>query len=102
MRILRLIWAVILAASLAILPVSAAMAMTHGAKAEMSMSSPGDDCPCCNPSKANACSLKCCHLQALTVEGFAPFKASAADFDAHENDLGVAVSLRPEPPPPRL
>lgn len=101
MRVLRPIRSLLLAVGLAVLPVSAAMAMTHAVKAEISMGSPGEDCPCCNPAKTDACPLKCCHLQALTVEGFAPFNAAPADFGAHKAHLGIAVSLRPDPPPPR-
>lgn len=101
MRFLRLMSALVLAVALAILPVSAATAMTHAAKAEMSMSSSGDDCPCCDVNAADACSLKCCQLQALTIDALDLLKAEPEDFDPLPRDLAIAVSLQPDPPPPR-
>ncbi|HET6222015.1 MAG TPA: hypothetical protein VFE11_07610, partial [Dongiaceae bacterium] len=52
MRTVRLFIAALLALSLAVLPASAAMARTHIANADMTMSAVddagGDDCPCCS------------------------------------------------------
>jgi hypothetical protein len=90
-----------LTVSLAVLPLSAAVAMGHGAKAEMAMSATGDDCPCCQPAVSDACPLVCCHVTALAASGWmiarprvgSPLDAEAGAF--------VANIVRPEPPPPR-
>jgi hypothetical protein len=101
MCIARLIWAFVLAVSLAGLPVVAAMATAHAAQAGMSASASGDDCPCCKPDKPDTCPLKCCHLQALAVEGLVFAKPMSERLVAHEANAGIAVTLRPDPPPPR-
>ena len=101
MRIVRLIWVLVLAAGLAGLPVAAALAMTHAAEAGMSASAAGDECPCCTPAKPDTCPLKCCHVQALTVDGLPIAGPMSERFVEHEANTGIAVTLRPDPPPPR-
>jgi hypothetical protein len=102
MRIARLIWALVLAASLAGLPVVATMATAHAAKADMSASASGDSCPCCKQGKPDTCPLECCHVQAMTVEGLLFSKPMSERFVAHEASAGIAVTPRPDPPPPRV
>jgi hypothetical protein len=101
MRFCRLILAGLLAASVALLPVSAAMAMTHAAKAEMSMSASGDDCPCCKSAQADACPFTLCSLQAISVDGPAMLMPTPACFAERGPQILAGVSLRPTPPPPR-
>jgi hypothetical protein len=101
MRLLRLIPALILAASLAILPVSAALAMMHTADAGMAMGASPDDCPCCKPDQSDACPMKCSQLSALTVAGAGLEQPAPIRFDEVEAVAFVAVFVRPEPPPPR-
>jgi hypothetical protein len=91
----------VLATSLVILPLSASLAMKHAAEADASMMASGDECPCCKPAKLDTCLLMCCHVQAPTVEGFVPWLAAPPEFDVQNTRLAIAVSLRPDPPPPR-
>jgi hypothetical protein len=102
MRVCRLMFAAVLVIALAALPIASAMAMTHAGKTQASMSAAVDDCPCCGPAQpVEKCPLKCCHVQAVAVEGaliIGPM--SALDTDASERP-GTAVSIRPDPPPPR-
>ena len=102
MRTVRFVLTLLIVGSLAMLPVSAAMAMSHASNAEMSMSaSPGGE-PCSTPAERDdGCSLACCHIQLLAVE-----QPAAAQAPAH---FGVACPLGglpgaafgPDPPPPR-
>jgi hypothetical protein len=102
MRSFRLICALVLAASLAMLPVSASLAMTHTAKADMDMAASGDDCPCCEPAKSpDACFPECCHLQALRIEVLAFAKPPAPQFVVLGAQDCVAIVSGPDPPPPR-
>jgi len=101
MGIIRLIWALVVAASLASQPVAAATAMAHVAKAGMSASAPGDDCPYCNPAKPDTCSFKCCQMQALAVEALPIVKPSPERYIEEEATSKTAATVRPDPPPPR-
>ena len=99
-RAFRLLCALVLAGSLAVLPVSAAFAMTHAANAEAGIVASGDDCPCCNPEKAETCFVKCC-VQALIVHGTEATKPAPARFDQAAARRSAALALGPDPPPPR-
>lgn len=103
MRSVRLIIAVLLAASLAILPMSAAMAMTHAAKAEMSMGASGDNCPCCNAARkcaTDTCQFKCFSAPAI-LEG-APLAQPRPELFIAIGEATLSPFLaRPDPPPPR-
>jgi hypothetical protein len=101
MRIFRFICALVLAASLAVLPVSAALAMSHVTKSDTSLMAPGDDCPCCTPTEPESC-LKCCHVQSLPIEGLLVTGPVPARFTELGADRFAAVVLGPDPPPPRL
>jgi hypothetical protein len=101
MRICRLFFAVLLAMGLATLPISAAVAMTYAAKAEMGMSSSADDCPCCKPAQLGTCLLKCCHIQAISADSPAAVHPLPPLFPEAAVELGTAVSFAPDPPPPR-
>ena len=109
MRVLRLLIVVLLATSLSLLPVSAVMAMTHTANAEMTMSAfsenGGDDCPCCSAAgkcSTNICTLKCFSVPGVLIEGLPGAQPSPQLFV----DVGGATmspfSPRPDPPPPRF
>jgi len=100
MRSFRLICALVLAVGLAILPVSAAFAMSQ-AQTHAGMSDTGDDCPCCKPAQQDGCLLKCCHVQALIVDGFATTRPGPISFLATGADRFMAFAPRPDPPPPR-
>lgn len=97
----RLVCAVVLAASLAILPVSASFVMTNVAKTEHGVMSPSDDCPCCKAANVNSCVLKCCHVQALAIDELVLGEPEPAGFDFWSGAPLRAVSFRPDPPPPR-
>ena len=104
MRTLRLAIAVLLAASLTILPMAAAMAVTHVAKAEMAMDTAGDHCPCCNAAKKCAtdiCMFKCYNAPAISAEGLAMAKPSPAPIDITDGATLSPFPPRPDPPPPR-
>jgi hypothetical protein len=101
MRRFRLICALVLAASLAVLPVAAGLAMAHAARAQSSMMASGGDCPCCKPAKTDGCFLVCCHLQALTVDGSAMAAFAPVRFVAPGEDAIEASAPKPDPPPPR-
>jgi hypothetical protein len=90
-----------MAASLAILPVSATFAMMHVAKTDAAMMASGDDCPCCKPAISNTCLFKCCHVQALAVDGLAIAKPVSPVFFESGAGPFVAVASGPDPPPPR-
>jgi hypothetical protein len=100
MRLFRLMFALLLATSLAILPISPAATLTHAAKAEMAMAA--DDCPCCKTGQPDSCPLKCCHLQAIAVEGVKIARPSAARFVVYDAPVATPVPRRPELPPPRV
>ena len=105
MRALRLIMAVLLAASLAVLPVSASMAMTHAAKAKMSMSASGADCPCCNAAKKCAtdiCMFKCFSTPAISVDGFPLAQPLPEPLIAVRVAALSPFSRQLDPPPPRF
>jgi len=104
MRFIRLVIAVLLAASVAILPVSAGMAKLHAAKAEMSMSAPDSDCPCCNAAHKCAtdiCTLMCYNSAALSVEGPPLVGPLPQPFIDMVSVTMSPFSQRPDPPPPR-
>jgi hypothetical protein len=101
MRSFRLVWALVLAASLAILPVSASFAMAHVATTEVGMTASRDDCPCCKPMKVDSCFLKCCQVQAVAVDGLVIAKLRTPRLVAFSAKRLMAVALRPDPPPPR-
>lgn len=100
MRAFRLLCALVLAAGLTVLPVSAALAMTHAANAEVGMMAPGVDCPCCKPEKSETCFVKCC-VQALVVLGEEVTKPAPARFGETAMRRSAALALGPDPPPPR-
>lgn len=109
MRIVRQMLAVLLVGSVAMLPVASAMATARASSAEMAVSMTSDmagdwsdDCPCCNPAKADPCPLPCCHLQALAVEGVALAEPTSERFGDHIAAPVAFLTLRPDPPPPRL
>jgi hypothetical protein len=101
MRSFRLVWALVLAASLAILPVSTSFAMADVAKTEIGMTAPGEDCPCCKPMKVDRCFVKCCQMQGVAVDGLVIAKPRTPRLVAFSANRLVAVALRPDPPPPR-
>ena len=71
MRTLRLIIALLVAASLAVLPAWASLANLHAAKAEMTMSGSGDSCPCCDATHecaTDTCTSMCYSTPAISVE----------------------------------
>lgn len=104
MRIARSIFAALLAVSLAVVPMVAATAMPHASKAEMTMSAPGDDCPCCNAAHkcpSDTCVFKCYMGPALFVarmELMQPLPQVFAPMSAAQLSPFAA---RPELPPPR-
>lgn len=104
MRLIRLVIAVLLAASVAVLPVSAGVTKLHAAKAAMSMSAPDSDCPCCNAAHkcaTDVCTLKCYNTVALAVEQ-APFAGPFVEPLIELADAAMSPFLqRPDPPPPR-
>ena len=104
MRIFRFILAVLVTASLVILPVSATVTMGHPAKAEMAMSAGGLDCPCCNAiekCQTDKCTFNCLNAPAIAAEGPPLLQPPSETFV----DAGSAALLpflrRPDPPPPR-
>jgi hypothetical protein len=104
MCLIRLLIAVLLATSLAILPVSAGMAMAHAAKAEMAMSASDGDCPCCNAAHKCApdtCMLKCFSVSAIALDARPAVHPVPAPFPELGVTTLVAFSPRPDPPPPR-
>lgn len=104
MRSLRLILALVLAASLAVMPMSAGMAMSYGAKAEMGMSEGGQDCPCCNAlhkCAPDTCMLKCFSAAAMTVDGPLLEQPLPQLFLEIGAPTPSPFSTRPDPPPPR-
>lgn len=103
MRILRLIIAVLLTASLAVSPALASVGAMHAAHTEMSMGA-SDDCPCCDPadmSATDACKLMCYQVPALPVEGTAVMKSVRQWFIAAGLGTLSPFSVAPDPPPPR-
>ena len=102
MRMCRLMFAAVMAIALAALPIEAAAAMSHAHKAQMSLTATGDDCPCCHPAQPlKNCPLKCCHLQAIPVDDQVIAVPLAAPDVSASTNFGAAVSIRPDPPPPR-
>lgn len=104
MRTIRLAIAVLLAMSLTILPVSAAMNVGHVAKAEMSMGASGDDCACCNATKkclTDICMFKCYNAPAISVEGMPSAQPLPQPYVAIRAAFLSPFSTRPDPPPPR-
>jgi hypothetical protein len=104
MRAIRLAIAVLIAAALAVVPVSAAFAGSTAAKAEIGMSTADDACSCCDAQHdpgANTCTLKCCGAAALLIDAQAliePRSAPAVDTVAA---VVARVLPPPDPPPPR-
>lgn len=104
MRTIRLIAALLVAASLVILPVATGMGMTFAAKAEMNMGAPGSDCPCCDPSNMCAthhCMFVCYNMAAIAVEGLLEGKPLPQDLVAAGPASFSPFPPRPDPPPPR-
>jgi len=107
MRTIRLMIVALFAVNLAIVPISAAMAMSamsHGAKTEMSMSSSMHDCPCCNAAKKCAtdlCQFKCFGTPAISVRGLSLVEPLPETLIAGATAAWSPVTLRPDPPPPR-
>jgi hypothetical protein len=102
MRIVRLLSAIVLAASLALAPVGAASAMTHAADAGMAMmDQSADDCPCCKPDVSKSGSLDCCHLSALPIAGLTMAMPVAEGLGDSRTAALVSFLARPDPPPPR-
>lgn len=102
MRAVRLVLTLLIAGSLAMLPVSTAVAMSHASSAEMNMSASPDGEPCCGPAGADSCPVAAyCHLQLLTTEQ-PPLARPAASFFAPVSAPDVpGAALAPDPPPPR-
>lgn len=101
MRSLRILCALILAVSLAVLPVSATFAVTHAGNTEAGMMAPGDDCPCCKPMKADSCALKCCHAPAVAADSLEMEEPPSLRFLVLGAEPFPANALGPDPPPPR-
>ena len=104
MRSFRLIIAVLLAVSLSIVPVSAAMAVMHVGAAEMSVSEPGSDCPCCDAAHKCAtdiCTLKCHSSTAISVELKPLTERLPQRFAVMGAIRPSPFSPQPDPPPPR-
>jgi uncharacterized protein involved in high-affinity Fe2+ transport len=101
MGIVRLFWVLVVAAGVAISPVSTAMLMSHAAKADVGASAAGDDCPCCKPAKVDPCPTACCYLQAVAAEGWAIARPVSPWFGAQESDTVLPIAHQPDPPPPR-
>lgn len=104
MRTIRLIITALVAVNLAVVPMSAAMAMFHGANVQMSMSSSMDDCPCCNAAKKCAtdlCQFKCFNTPAISVHGLPLVRPLTEPLIAGPTAPWSPFALRPDPPPPR-
>lgn len=104
MRAFRLMIDVLLAASLAILPVAAGMAKSCAADPQLAMSAPGDECPCCNAAKKcppDICMFKCYHVPAIAVRELSPARPLLAPFDIVDMAIPSPFSPQPDPPPPR-
>lgn len=102
MRTVRLVLALLIAAGLAMLPVSAAMAISHVSSADMHMSAPQDGGSCCDHADGHGCPLAlCCHIQLAMAEQpqFAGRLASLLAPIPLTVEPGAA--LGPDPPPPR-
>ena len=103
MGALRFIFAVLLAASLAMLPVSAAMA-SHAAKAEMSIGASDKDCACCDAAHkcpADACVVTCHAVSAISAVGPALSQPLPEAFASAALTEWSPFLARPDPPPPR-
>jgi len=104
MRVIRFVIAALLTMSLAVLPASAGMAMSHSAMAEMSAGASGHDCPCCNAAHecaSDQCMLKCFSVSAIGIDVSPLVAPLPAPFAAAAMTTLVAFSARPDPPPPR-
>ena len=104
MRTIRLIIVALLAIGLAVVPMSAVMAQSHGAKAAASMSSSMDDCPCCNAAKkceTDLCQFKCFNTPAVSVHGLPLVRPLPEPLFAGATAAWSPLALRPDPPPPR-
>jgi hypothetical protein len=104
MRAVRLILVVLIALALAVLPVSAGLAMPHGTMHETGMNA-SDDCPCCDKTPdraAHVCHVKCCGAVAILAaeQSLAAPRAEAAS-EMPAAVLSPFIS-RPDPPPPRV
>lgn len=101
MRVCRLMLIAVMAITLAALPM-AAVEMTHAENAQASMSAAGDECPCCNPAQPpEKCPLTCCHVQAIAVDGALIVPSLAIFYAGTGARRGTAISIQPDPPPPR-
>lgn len=104
MRIWRLIHVVLLAFSVAVLPISAGTAMAdtgNAAMGEMSATAPDDGCASCKSVPSDRCSPPCCQMQALPVEPLIMPMPLPEGFLAPAAESMAASSRRPDPPPPR-
>jgi hypothetical protein len=101
MRVLRFISALVVATGLAVLPLGAVLAMGHAPQTEAAVTTSGDDCPCCDVAIADACPILCCHLSALSIEGWAIPRPASESHVESDGDLLTAFVARPDPPPPR-
>jgi hypothetical protein len=101
MRAARFVLTLFVAGNLALLPISAAISMSHASKAEMSMSAAPDGDPGCPPPERDGCPLACCHtgLPAFAAPDMAPPAAGFAA--ALPPGLVPGAEPRPDPPPPR-
>lgn len=105
MRIVRSIFAALLALSLIVVPIAAATAMTHASKAEMNLGAAGDDCPCCNAAhkcSSDTCILKCYMGPALLVTRTATVQPLPQVFVPMPAVQLSPFAARPELPPPRF
>jgi hypothetical protein len=101
MDIVRFTATLVLAVSLAFLPISAALAMAHGADASMTMGASADDCACCEPRMSDTCPLVCCHLSVLAVTLLAMPRPAPLRLVADNARPSASLLGRPDPPPPR-
>jgi hypothetical protein len=104
MRTLRLIIAALVATSLSILPVSAAMAMTHAGKAEMGVSASVKVCSCCDAARkcrAGQCVLSCSNASAVLTEGPTLAKPALGPLAGKGWEQLTPFQPEPQPPPPK-
>ena len=104
MRIVRSIFAALLALSLIVVPIAAATAMTHASKAEMTLGAAGDDCPCCNVAHkcpSDTCVQNCYMGPALFVARILPLQPLRPILTPARTGQLSPFGSRPELPPPR-
>ena len=104
MRLLRVVLALLLAASIAASPAMAGMALSKSAKAEMSMGSSADHCPCCDKTKkcpADHCMLQCYDVPAIVSATIVLQRSLHHTFARVDAVAPSPFPPRPDPPPPR-